>query len=62
MQRGLVMAGVMVLLGCTAPAEPPSWRVMPLQRYAPHDGLAVVNQPDGYGPVSYTHLRAHETS
>ena len=22
---------------------------MPLQRYAPHDGLAVVNQPDGYG-------------
>ena len=49
MQRGLALAGVMVLLGCTAPAEPPSWRVMPLQRYAPHDGLAVVNQPDGYG-------------
>ena len=49
MQRGLAMAGVMLLLSCSAPAEPPSWRVMPLQRYSLHDGVAVVNQPDGYG-------------
>ena len=49
MQRGLALAGVIVLPGCTAPAEPPSWRVMPLQRYAPHDRLAGVNQPDGHG-------------
>lgn len=27
----------------------PSWAIYPLQRQQPHDGLAVVNQPDGYG-------------
>ena len=26
-----------------------SWAVYPLQRRVPHDGLAVVSQPDGYG-------------
>jgi len=40
----------LLLAACGAPdAEPPSWRVFPLQRYGPHDGVAVVNQPDGYG-------------
>ena len=42
--------GVALLLGaCAAPKEPPSWRLFPLQRHVPHDGVAVVNQPDGYG-------------
>jgi hypothetical protein len=26
-----------------------TWTIYPLQRAQPHDGLAVVNQPDGYG-------------
>ena len=42
--------GVALLLGaCAAPKEPPSWRLFPLERHFPHDGVAVVNQPDGYG-------------
>ncbi len=46
------VAGVLLAVsGCGAPPEPPtaSWKVFPLQRRQPHDGLAVVNQPDGYG-------------
>ena len=39
----------LLLVACGAPKEPPSWRLVPLQRYTPHDGVAVVNQPDGYG-------------
>ena len=38
-----------MLGACAAPKEPPSWRFFPLERHAPHDGVAVVNQPDGYG-------------
>ena len=50
MLRARLLGGVSVLLAaCSAPAEPPSWRSFPLQRYTPHDGVAVVNQPDGYG-------------
>ena len=50
MPRLRLLWGVALLLGaCAAPKEPPSWRVFPLQRYTPHDGVAVVNQPDGYG-------------
>ncbi|MCB4429048.1 hypothetical protein FZX09_09680 [Synechococcus sp. MU1643] len=50
MRRLRLLWGVGLLLGaCAAPKEPPSWRLFPLQRYSPHDGVAVVNQPDGYG-------------
>ena len=50
MPRLRLIGGVALLLvGCGAPEEPPSWRLFPLQRYTPHDGVAVVNQPDGYG-------------
>ncbi len=50
MPRLRLLWGVALLLGaCTAPKEPPSWRLFPLQRHVPHDGVAVVNQPDGYG-------------
>ena len=38
-----------MLGACAAPKEPPSWRLFPLERHFPHDGVAVVNQPDGYG-------------
>ena len=53
MKRARLLCGLIVLLmGCGAPApqeEPPSWNVFALKRYTAHDGLAVVNQPDGYG-------------
>ena len=49
MRRGIVLAGLLGLIACSAPAEPPSWRLFALQRYEPHDGVAVVNQPDGFG-------------
>lgn len=50
MPRQRLLWGVALLLvACGAPQEPPSWRLFPLQRYTPHDGVAVVNQPDGYG-------------
>ena len=49
MRRARVLAGLIVLGGCSPPADPPSWRAFPLQRHEPHDGVAVVNQPDGYG-------------
>ena len=49
MRRGLGWLGLLMLVGCAPPSESPSWKVFPLQRNTPHDGLAVVNQPDGYG-------------
>ena len=48
-QLRLLVALTLLTAACGAPEEPPSWKVFPLQRYSPHDGLAVVNQPDGYG-------------
>ena len=50
MPRLSLFWGVALLLAaCAGSEEPPSWRLFSLQRYAPHDGVAVVNQPDGYG-------------
>ena len=50
MPRLRLLWAVALLLGaCAAPKEPPSWRLFPLQRHVPHDGVAVVNQPDGFG-------------
>ena len=43
----LVLAGP--LAGCVPAQRRPSWAIYPLQRSQPHDGLAVVSQPDGYG-------------
>lgn len=37
------------LLGCVPAQRRASWAIYPLQRSQPHDGLAVVSQPDGYG-------------
>lgn len=37
------------LTACVPAQLRPSWRIYPLQRHQPHDGMAVVNQPDGYG-------------
>ena len=38
-----------MLLGCVPAQRRPTWAIYPLQRSRPHDGLAVVSQPDGYG-------------
>ena len=37
------------LAGCVPAHRHASWAIYPLQRRVPHDGLAVVSQPDGYG-------------
>ena len=50
MRGVLLLAGLVIgLLSCGVSSEPPSWRIFALQRHGAHDGLAVVNQPDGYG-------------
>ena len=49
MRRGIVLVGLLGTVACSAPTEPPSWRLFPLDRHRPHDGVAVVNQPDGFG-------------
>ena len=47
---GLVTPLALVLLTACVPAQRrASWAIYPLQRAQPHDGLAVVSQPDGYG-------------
>ena len=54
MPRLQMLWGVALLLGaCAPPKEPPSWRLFSLKRHSPHDGVAVVNQPDGYGVHIY---------
>jgi len=37
------------LAGCVPAQRRASWAIFALQRRVPHDGLAVVSQPDGYG-------------
>ena len=50
MRGVLLLSGLVIgLVSCGVSSEPPSWRIFVLQRHAAHDGLAVVNQPDGYG-------------
>lgn len=46
-----VLAGLLTLLAaCSDDQEPSSsLPIFALQRHEPHDGLAVVSQPDGYG-------------
>jgi len=47
---GLVAPLALVLLTACVPAQRrASWAIYPLPRSQPHDGLAVVSQPDGYG-------------
>ncbi len=38
-----------VLTACVPAHRRASWAIYALQRRVPHDGLAVVSQPDGYG-------------
>lgn len=50
MIRPLAAAAVALVLSSCVPARrQASWSIYPLQRQSPHDGLAVVSQPDGYG-------------
>ena len=54
--RGLVLVSGLLsglLSGCTPGPQQPSWRIVPLQRSQPHDGLGVVSQPEGYGVHLY---------
>jgi hypothetical protein len=47
---GLAAPLALVLLTACVPAQRrPSWAIYSLQRSQPHDGLAVVSEPDGYG-------------
>ena len=49
-ERLALAAGLaLMLLGCVPAQRRASWSIYPLQRSQPHDGLAVVSQPDGYG-------------
>jgi hypothetical protein len=43
------LAGALLAAGCVPAHRRASWKAFPLQRQQPHDGLAVVSQPDGYG-------------
>lgn len=49
--RLLVVGGLLglILTACVPAHRRASWSLFPLQRNQPHDGLAVVSQPDGYG-------------
>ncbi len=50
MAMAMATAGAALLLAACVPAQRrPSWAIYPLPRQGPGDGLAVVNQPDGYG-------------
>ncbi len=46
---GAVLLLALALAACVPAHRQATWRIFPLQRAQPHDGLAVVNQPDGYG-------------
>ena len=46
---GLALLLLGPLTACVPAHRHPSWAIYPLQRRVPHDGLAVVSQPDGYG-------------
>lgn len=51
-RRAAIVAGLLLLAligGCVPAHRRASWRFYPLQRSQPHDGLAVVSQPDGFG-------------
>jgi hypothetical protein len=38
-----------LVVACVPAHRRASWAIYPLQRHQPHDGLAVVSEPDGYG-------------
>ena len=40
---------LVLLTACVPAHRRASWAIYPLQRAQPHDGLAIVSQPDGYG-------------
>jgi len=48
-QAGWSLGLCLPLLACGSKDLPEDWTVYPLQRNEPHDGLAVVSQPDGFG-------------
>ena len=53
MVRVLTMVVMAGLLSACTQKKSTTWKVFPLQRNTPHDGLAVVTQPDGFGVHLY---------
>ena len=53
MVRVLTMVVMAGLLSACSQKKSTTWKIFPLQRNTPHDGLAVVTQPDGYGVHLY---------
>ena len=53
MVRVLTMVVMAGLLSACTQKKSTTWKVFPMQRNTPHDGLAVVTQPDGYGVHLY---------
>ena len=49
----------LLLAGCVPASERASWRIFPLPRHAPHDGLAVVTRPGGEGLHLYLDTDTH---
>jgi hypothetical protein len=45
----LPVLGVLLLIGCVPASRRASWRIYPLPRHEPHDGVAVVTRPGGEG-------------
>ena len=53
MMRVLTLVVMTGVLSACAKQDVITWKVFPLQRNSPHDGLAVVSQPDGYTGFIY---------
>lgn len=48
--KALAIGGALIFVAVVGTSKSPlGWKTYPLSRHEPHDGLAVVNQPDGYG-------------
>lgn len=59
---GILAVLIFVLFRALAPDPRISWAVFPLPRRQPHDGLAVINQPDGYGLHIFLEIDTSEPS
>jgi hypothetical protein len=54
------MLSAALLTACMPAQLRPSWAIYPLARHQPHDGLAVVSQPNGYGLHIWLETDTHE--
>lgn len=48
--RAIAVSGALIIVAVISAGKLPlAWKTYPLSRQEPHDGLAVVSQPNGYG-------------